>query len=326
MKEPSRCRIHEGFFTTPAWMKHLRALMAAWSDDRCSRKAAALAYYALFSLAPLVVILVAVASWFVPDAAQGLTDEARFMLGDRGAAIVDQILRHAKREQSAGIATLIATAVLLFGATSAFTELKASLDDIWGVCPGAPVGWVKAVGPRLKSFLLVLALVALLLASLMIDAALSLFAEWFGKHLGVEGTMALQIGSLVGSYLVITLLFATVYKVLPAIRLSWSDVALSALLTASLFMVGRLLMAQFVGQSAATSVYGTASSLAVLLLWIYYSAMIFLLGVEIIKVWRKPWLAHPHATGPNPAPDSRGPVPSAPGSAGVRDHLQATPG
>src|SRR3954468_6641500 len=143
MKRYSWRRIPEAAIVRP-----LRDLVAAWSNDRCSRKAAALAYYALFSLAPLVVILVAVASWFVPDAAQGLTEDARMMLGDRGAGLVQQILRHARVENNAGIATLIATAVLLFGATSAFTELKATLDDIWGVSKGTPPGWIKAVLPR----------------------------------------------------------------------------------------------------------------------------------------------------------------------------------
>jgi membrane protein len=271
-------------------MKRLRALFASWSSDRCSRKAAALAYYAVFSLAPLLVIVVAVASFFVSDSlvTEGVTGQARVLLGERGAELVAQILVSARGEHNAGVAALGATALLILGATSAFAELKASLDDIWGVGPRFTAGLWGMLRPRLLSFGLVISLVFLLLVSLLINAALELFSEYFGALLGIAGTVALQTGSLVGSFIVITLLFAVIYKLLPEIHLSWRDVALSALLTASLFMVGRVLIGSYLGQSAAVSVYGTASSLAVLLLWVYYSTMIFFLGAEIIKVWRQP--------------------------------------
>jgi membrane protein len=271
-------------------VSHLRELMQSWSSDRCSRKAAALAYYAVFSLAPLLVIVVAVASWFASSAAVGdaVQAQAQMLLGDRGGALVTELLRNAAMEQRAGVAALIAIFVLILGATSAFSELKASLDDIWGVSVRVSPSFVGALRPRLLSFGLVLSLAFLLLISLVINAAMELFAAYFGARLGPGGTVAIQTASLAGSFLVITLLFAVIYKLLPEIHLNWRDVAVSALLTASLFMVGRVLIGKYLGQSAAASVFGTASSLAVLLLWIYYSTLVFFLGAEIVKIWRRP--------------------------------------
>jgi membrane protein len=268
----------------------LKRLAESWSSDRCSRKAAALAYYAVFSLAPLLVIVVAVASWFVPDALirEGLTGQIEFMLGERAAALIAQVLDNARSEQTAGIATLIATGVLIVGATSAFAELKESLDDLWGIAGDRPTGVWGVVHSRLLSFGIVISLAFLLLVSLVINAALELFSTYFGAKLGSAGTVALHAGSMIGSFVVIALLFAVIYKVLPEVHLSWSDVALSALLTASLFMIGRVLIGKYLGHSAAVSVFGTASSLAVLLLWVYYSTMIFFLGAEITKIWKEP--------------------------------------
>jgi membrane protein len=273
-------------------LKQLQRLVEAWASDRCSRKAAALAYYSVFSLAPLLVIVVAVASWFVPDEVitEGLTDQAKLLLGEGGAALVAQLLRNARAEQSAGLAALLATGVLLLGATSAFGELKASLDDIWGVGPRANGPFFAAVRSRLLSFGLVLSLAFLLLVSLLVSSALEVFSGYFGARLGIGGTVVLQGVSFASSLLVITLLFAVIYKLLPDVRLAWKEVALSSVLTALLFMAGHALLGKYLNDSAAVSVYGKASSLAVLLVWVYYSTMIFFLGAEITKVWRRPVL------------------------------------
>jgi membrane protein len=276
-------------------VKRLRELADSWSTDRCSRKAAALAYYAVFSLAPLLVIVVAIASVFVSgdEVTQGISGQAQMLLGDRGAVLVGQLLRNASHEHNAGSATLFAAGVLLLGATSAFAELKSSLDDIWGVAAVRPAGGLwSVIRSRLLSFGIVLALAFLLLVSLLINAGVQMFSDFFGRYLGAAGTVALQVGSLAGSYLVISLLFAAIYKLLPEIRLSWRDVAVSSVLTASLFMIGRVVIGTVLGNSAAVSVYGTASSLAVLLVWIYYSTLIFFLGAEIVKMWRPPAVLH----------------------------------
>lgn len=283
--------------------------MAAWSSDHCSRKAAALAYYTVFSLAPLLVIVVAVASWFIPDdiITQGLTDQAKLLLGQGGAALVTQVLMNARAEHSAGLAALLATGVFLLGATTAFGELKASLDDIWGAPEPMHRPFWAAIRSRLLSFGLVLSLVLLLMMSLFLNAALELFSSYFGSRLGMNETVLLHSVSLVSSFILIALLFAVIYKLLPDVRLSWKDVGVSSLLTAALFMIGHALLSKYLGNSAAVSVYGKASSLAVLLLWVYYSTLIFFLGAEITKVWRSPGVlrkARASRSGPPPARDS----------------------
>ncbi len=235
------------------------------------------------------MIVVAVASWFVPDQliAANLTDQAKLLLGQSGAALVAQLLRNARAEHSAGLAALIATGVFLLGATNAFGELKASLDDIWHASSSRGPFWA-ALRSKLLSFALVLCLAILLMASLVLNAALEMFSSYFSTHLGVNSAAFLHGASLAGSFVLITLLFATIYKLLPEVSLSWRDVAISSVLTALLFMFGHVLLARFLGNSAAVSVYGGASSLAVVLIWVYYSTMIFFLGAEITKVWRAP--------------------------------------
>ena len=271
-------------------MKRLKELLAAWSDDRCSRKAAALAYYTVFSIAPLIVIVVAVASLFVSGerVSDGISDQARLLIGDSGAKLLAEILQNSRAGEQAGLASLVAFVVLLLGATTVFSELKSSLDDIWGVGPDPHDGWWGSARSRLVSFGLVLTLAFLLLVSLVISAALEMFLGYFGALLGPAGSVALLVASQVASFLVIWLLFAAIYKLLPEVRLGWKDVAVSAFITAMLFSIGRLVIGSYLGNAVATSVFGAASSLAVLLLWVYYSTMIFLLGAEITKVWWTP--------------------------------------
>jgi membrane protein len=214
-------------------------------------------------------------------------------------------LRNSQWQEQAGPAALIALVVLLAGATSAFAELKSSLDDIWGVGPDPQSGMWSLVKSRLLSFGLVLSLAFLLLVSLLVNAALEIFAVYFGSVLGINGTLALHAASQVASLLIIWMLFAAIYKLLPEVPLAWKDVAASALITALLFSIGRLVIGNYLGNSASASVYGAASSLAVMLLWVYYSAMIFLLGAEITKVWRAPFVLRRK---PDMRPAAREPV------------------
>lgn len=268
----------------------LNTLLTSWSDDRCSRKAAALAFYTAFSLAPLVVIVVAVASVFVPDAlvTEGVSEQAKMLIGESGGKLLTEILKNSRSEQRAGWAAFAAFGVLLLGATTAFAELKSSLDDIWGLGPRSDQSVWSMVRSRLLSFGLVVSLAFLLLVSLLVNAALEMFAVYFGSLFGIGGTIALHVGSQIASLLIIWVLFATVYKLLPEVQLTWTDVMMSAFITAVLFSIGRVLIGTYLGNSAAASVYGAASSLAVLLLWVYYSTMIFLLGAEITKIWWAP--------------------------------------
>jgi membrane protein len=252
--------------------------------------AAALSFYTAFSLGPLVVIVIAIAGLFIPDARvdEAVGNEARALLGDSGAALVADMLKSSRTREQAGLAALLALAVLLLGATTAFAELKLSLDDVWGVGGSRREGLWGMIRSRFLSFGLVLVLSFLLLVSLLINTALEMFSSYFASTFGIGTSVALQVSSFAGSLIVVTLLFAAIYKLLPEVRLAWKDVLVGAAITALLFTMGRVLIGRYLGNASSVSVFGAASSLAVLMLWVYYSSMIFLLGAEITKVWWAP--------------------------------------
>lgn len=266
------------------------AIANAWSDDHCSRKAAALAYYTAFSLAPTLVIVVWLVS-FVVDATLA-TDEIRAQLsglvGSAGAEVIDAVLRHTQEESQGLRAVAIAFPVLLIGATTAFAELKESLDEIWGVTAQARTGIVGLLRTRLLSFGMILVIAFLLLVSLAVNAMIALASTRISKAIGVEGAFAVQALSTVAALLVVAGIFAAIYKLLPAIKLQWRDVARAAGITTLLFLAGQLGIGFYLGNSATTSAYGAAGSLAVLLLWIYYSSAVFLLGAELNRFWLRP--------------------------------------
>lgn len=266
------------------------AIASAWSEDHCSRKAAALAYYTAFSLAPTLVIVVWLVS-FVVDATLA-TDEIRTQLsalvGSAGAEVIDAVLKHTQEEAQGLRAIAIAFPVLLLGATTAFAELKESLDEIWGVTAHARTGIVGLLRTRLLSFGMILVIAFLLLVSLAVNAMIALGSTRLSQAIGVEGAFAVQALSTLVALVVVAGIFAAIYKLLPAIRLRWKDVARAAGITTLLFLAGQMAIGFYLGNSATTSAYGAAGSLAVLLLWIYYSSAVFLLGAELNKLWLKP--------------------------------------
>jgi membrane protein len=265
------------------WRALLR-LGEAWSDDRCARRAAAVSYYTAFSLAPILVIVLAVAGMIV-DATTlsgAILDQARMLIGEPGAELLGQVLTASRDGDQRGWAAAAALAVLLFGATSAFAELKDSLDEIFGGAGFAPEGVWALLRARLLSFGLVLVLAFLLLVSLAVNAALAVASNYlFGGDLG----WALRAVSWLATYVVVIGLFAAIYKLLPAVHLAWRDAILGAAVTAALFVVGRYAIGLYLGNSAPASAFGAAGSLAVLLLWVYYSASIFFVGAEVTRLF-----------------------------------------
>jgi membrane protein len=255
-----------------------------WFEHRASSKGAALAFYTLFSLAPILVLVIAVAGLFYgKDAAQGeLFFQLRGLLGSQGAEAIQLILSGATNETQGLIATAVAGALLLFGATSVFAELKSSLDEIWQLPPLPGNGIWDTVRTRLLSFGMVLVLGFLLLVSLVISAALAVLE----KKMGTYWQNAAQLLSLVNhviSFLVISTLFGVIYKMLPRIKLSWRDVIIGALGTAALFTLGKYAIGAYIGNSGVTDSFGAAGSLIAVLLWVYYSAQIFFLGAEFAR-------------------------------------------
>jgi membrane protein len=268
----------------------LGAIATAWSDDHCSRKAAALAYYTAFSLAPTLVIVVWLVSFFVDAtlATEELRNQLSGLVGSAGAEVIDAVLKHTQEEAQGLRAIAIAFPVLLIGATTAFSELKESLDEIWGVRSEARSGIWGLLRTRLLSFGMILVIAFLLLVSLAVNAMIALASTSISRAIGVEGAVAVQVLSTAVALVVVAGIFAAIYKLLPAISLRWRDVARAAGVTTVLFLAGQTAIGLYLGNSATASAYGAAGSLAVLLLWIYYSSAIFLLGAELNKFWLDP--------------------------------------
>jgi membrane protein len=262
----------------------MRCAVTEWLSHRASSKGAALAFYTLFSLAPILVLVIAIAGFFYgTDAAQGqLLDELRGLVGKQGAETIQAILAGARNKESGKLATMVASALLLIGATSAFAELKDSLDEIWDVPPPKDATWWDTVRTRLLSFGLILTLGLLLMFTLVVSAALSVLEKYLGG-MWHSATIILGWVAWAVSFLVIAVMFGAIYKLLPRVKLSWHDVTIGALGTAIMFTLGKFAIGLYIGNSGTASSFGAAGSLIALLLWVYYSAQIFFLGAEFAR-------------------------------------------
>lgn len=264
--------------------KVLLASLKAWIDHRGASKGAALAFYALFSMTPILVLAIAVAGYFFgAEAAQGeIIAQLPKTVGPNGAWAIQALLAAARDPASGRVATIVAGVLLLVGATSVFVELKDSLDEIWGVPPSQHPPLRILLRTRLLAFGLVLVLALLLLVSLICGAAVSLLASLVG---GIWSSSAL-VFSLLSSLLsfgITVSLFAVIYKMLPESPPSWRDVWVGAVVTAALFDLGKHAVGLYLSKTGVASSFGAAGSLIALLLWVYYSAQIFFLGAEFTR-------------------------------------------
>jgi membrane protein len=262
----------------------VKSAASKWSEDKAPRMGAALAYYTIFSMAPLLVITVAIAGMvFGKDAAEGrMVGELQGLVGPDGGRLIQTMICNASEPSTSIVATVIGVLVLVLGAMGVFGELQDSLNTIWEVQPRPGRGILGMLQDRLLSFVMVMGVAFLLLCSLVISAGLaavgSLLGQWETSLVG----QAINFGV---SFVVITLLFAMIYKLLPDAHTAWGDVWLGAALTALLFSVGKMLIGLYLGHSTIGSTYGAAGSLAVLLVWLYYSAQVFLFGAELTQVY-----------------------------------------
>ncbi|MGB6603760.1 MAG: YihY/virulence factor BrkB family protein [Steroidobacteraceae bacterium] len=265
--------------------RDLTATAHSWLDHEGPRLAASLSLYSLLSLAPLVILSVAMTSFtFGQTAAQdAIIDEARDLMGDGGARTIQLIVAHAGAPHSAGIASVIGLSVLLFGASSVFGELQSALNKIWDAQPAASSGLLAMVKSRLVSFALVLAFGFLLLVSLLFSAALAALSRFFSAHLPLPHALLVAVDVLV-SFGGIFVLIGLILKYVPDIALRWRDVWQGAFATALLFTVGKALFGLYLGKAAVVSAYGAAGSLIVVILWVYYSAMIFYFGAAFTRI------------------------------------------
>jgi membrane protein len=264
----------------------VRDTVSDWITHNASSLGAALAFYTLFSIAPILVIAMAVAgSVFGPNAAETrVLGEMRELLGDAGANAVQGLLASAHQSGVKGIAAAIGIVTLMVGATSVFGELQKTLDYIWKSPKKTSVAWWRILRSRILSVGLILGVGFLLMVSLIVSAALAALGAWLGTFL-VQWSVILPALDLVLSLGLTTVLFAMIYKYVPREDIAWGDVWIGGLVTACLFTVGKLLIGLYLGRSSLSSAYGAAGSIMVLLLWIYYSAQIFLLGAEFTHVF-----------------------------------------
>jgi membrane protein len=271
----------------------VKASASAWVDDYASSMGAALAYYTLFSLAPLLLLVISVGGLIYGAAAARGAVVAQFegLIGLEGATVVQNLLKSANQPTTSLFASAVSLVTLIAGATSIFAELQSDLDRIWRVpTANRPAGMLGLLRTRLLSFGLIVSIGFLLLVSLVVSTALAAFGKWYGAWFP-GWVLTLEVVNQVVSIVFVTAMFAMMYRILPSVWVAWRDVWQGAFATAVLFTAGKFLIGLYLGKAGVASGFGAAGSVVVLLAWVFYSAQIFLLGAEFT------WLyAHRHGS------------------------------
>lgn len=266
-----------------AWML-LKETINDYIEDNALSRGAAIAYYTVLSMGPVLMICIAIAGLvFGQEAAQGaMVGQLRGMMGDQAAELIQTTIKSAANPTSGIVATIIGIVTLLVTASGVFGEMQASLNIIWKAEPRGGVGAI--IRARAASLGLVATLGFLLLVSLVVSAALHALGDYLNTFVP-QAELLLQGINFLISLTMVSVLFGAIYKILPDRQLAWKDVALGAVVTAFMFTVGKTLIGIYIGSTAVASSYGAAGALVVILVWIYYSSQIFLLGAEFTKVW-----------------------------------------
>jgi membrane protein len=264
----------------------IKDAFSSWNDDYAPSMGAALAYYTVFSIAPLLLIVISIAGLvFGEEAARGeIFAQLEGLMGPQGAQAIQGLLQSASKPSRSIFATAISVVLLLLGATTVFAELQSDLDRIWRAPVRVkPSGIWKLLRTRLLSFGMILGIGFLLIVSLILSAALSALGKLWGPLIDWEALA--QALNFVLSFVLVTAIFALIYKVMPRVHIRWRDVLIGAVVTSLLFTIGKFLIGLYIGKSGVTSGFGAAGSLVVVLVWVYYSAQIFLLGAEFTWVY-----------------------------------------
>lgn len=272
-------------------IKLIKQTVSEFQQDQCPRMAAALAYYTIFSLAPLMILLIMICGvvWNPSDVERLMATELRSVIGEDGAEQLKTMLQNASLDKGGVQSSIISAIMLLFGATGLVGQLQTALNDAWQVKPDPERGGIWTfVTKRLLSVAMICSIAFLLLVSLVASSVLSAMgdtiAQWLPQNVSQTLLMSLNLGI---SFFTITLMFAAMFKFLPDADIAWSDVIVGALATAALFVVGKYGVGVYLGSRNMDSVYGSAGSLALILVWVYYSSMIFLFGAELTQVWAR---------------------------------------
>lgn len=266
----------------------LKETFNEWNEDKASRLAADLAYHTIFSLAPLLIVAIAIAgAVFGEEAAKGeIVGQIQGLVGEAAAEAIQTMIINTDRAGTGTFATIAGIATLLLGATGIFGELQDALNTIWEVAPKPGLGVMNFIRSRVLAFVMVLCIGLLLLLSLVLSTALAAFSTWFNDLLPGLGTI-LGVLNFAISFGLVTLLFAAIYDILPDVKIAWKDVWIGAAATALLFTIGRTLLGIYLGSAAVGSTFGAAGSLVVIVVWIFYSAQILLFGAEFTKVYAR---------------------------------------
>lgn len=262
-----------------------------WVSKRASSKGAALALYMVLSLAPMLVLVIAVSGWALGEdtVRTELLDQVRSFAGERSAEVIQVVLTSAQQSNSGALAALISTALIVFSSTTAFAELRRSLDDLWGLDAPTRAGFRGTAYSRLMSFGIVLTLSAFLLISIVADTVIAGLQRYWVIIWDVESfAIVARLISNAFSFTIFVMLFAVILKVLPSAPMRWRDVLPGALMTAVLFLLGKIGIALYLSRAAVVSSYGAAGSVVALILWIYFSALLFFFGAAFTRAyWRR---------------------------------------
>jgi membrane protein len=264
----------------------LRQTIAEWSEDKAPQLGAALAFYTALSIAPLLVITLGIVTFFYGEEAAGgqVANQMRTLVGDEGGKAIEDMIASANKPATGAIATTLSVITLLFGASGVFGQLQSALNTIWEVKPKPGRGVWGFLRDRFLSFTMVMGMAFLLLVSLVLTAAIASASALFSGDAETLSWVA-QATNAVASFVVVTSLFGLMFKLLPDVKMAWSDVWLGAAITAVLFVVGKFAIGLYLGHSSMASSYGVAGSFVVLLVWVYYSAQILFFGAELTQVY-----------------------------------------
>ena len=259
-----------------------------WIDDRASRLGAALAYYTIFSVAPLFIIAVAVSAFFLGEAASKghLAQVLQDTVGQQAATAIQDIVKNASRPRTGIIASAVGLVLLLYGASNIFIQLRGSLDTIWNLPPKTSSTWLGFFLNYIISLAVVIMVGFLLFVSAFLTTAISVVGHWFSDLLPFSAILFALINH-VASFALVTALFALIYKYIPDARVNWRPVWVGALMSSFLFAIGKWALAFYLSRGSVTNAYGAAGSLVVLLIWVNYSSQIFFFGAEFAEAYAK---------------------------------------
>lgn len=275
-------------FRFATWYGLLKETLRSWNEHRALRLGAALAFYTVFSIAPLFLIVLAIAGmWFGEEAARRqLFDQIHGLLGQQGGEAVQAVVTSANKPKTGTWATIVAVLTLLIGATGVFVQLQDALNTIWQVRRQPGHGLRAFIKGRLLSFAMVLAIGFLLLVSLVVSASLAALGKFMSGLMPAQEAVW-QLVNFVISLGLIGLLFAMIFKVLPDVKIGWREVWIGAVLSAVLFNLGKFALGMYLGRSSVASAYGAAGSLVIILLWVYYASQTLFLGAEFTRAYAK---------------------------------------